>query len=310
MHLKKMRDYLREAVNKRLSETYDISRATNEGYFNFSDPIDSDARGVCRQTLNDMQGNFGEQLDLSDLPNQRFGAPAELVQFVKNLRSHLEKAREDLLAIVHQYKERESSLYGSEAPPPVWSTVSLVSYFISAMDHALALEAGEIDPPASAAPALDSQLRTLLLTLEGFGRFARQIKQRRNSEDKPRETLHVKDEYDVQDALHAIFAIYFGDIRAEEFTPSYAGSNSRMDFFLKPEQTVIEVKYARKGHISKEIGRELAIDFAQYKQRADVKTLVCFVFDPERLIANVAGLKGDVEGLSTEQLKVIVVVGS
>ena len=42
--------------------------------------------------------------------------------------------------------------------------------------------------------------------------------------------------------LHALLLLYFDDIRAEEWTPSYAGKSARMDFLLKNEGVVIEVK--------------------------------------------------------------------
>lgn len=43
----------------------------------------------------------------------------------------------------------------------------------------------------------------------------------------------MNDEYDVQDIIHALLKIEFDDIRPEEWGTSYAGSNSRMDFYLK-----------------------------------------------------------------------------
>lgn len=57
----------------------------------------------------------------------------------------------------------------------------------------------------------------------------------------------------------------FDDVRPEEYTPSYAGSNSRMDFLLKKEQIVIEVKKASKHLKDKEIGKQLNDDIAKYK---------------------------------------------
>ncbi|GLR97208.1 hypothetical protein GCM10007858_48480 [Bradyrhizobium liaoningense] len=56
----------------------------------------------------------------------------------------------------------------------------------------------------------------------------RQLRERR--EERP--TLEVEDEYDVQDLFHALLIIYFDDIRKEEWSPSYAGGASRMDFLL------------------------------------------------------------------------------
>jgi len=75
-----------------------------------------------------------------------------------------------------------------------------------------------------------------------FTRVARQLLHRREN----RSTLESKDEYDVQDLLHALLQIYFDDIRPEEWTPSYGGGSSRMDF-LKDHAIVVEVKMTRTG---------------------------------------------------------------
>jgi DNA-binding sugar fermentation-stimulating protein len=57
-----------------------------------------------------------------------------------------------------------------------------------------------------------------------------------------RNTIEIEDEYDVQDLFHALLKLYFDDIRPEEYTPSYGGSASRVDFLLKDEQIIIEIK--------------------------------------------------------------------
>jgi len=71
-----------------------------------------------------------------------------------------------------------------------------------------------------------------------FHRVVRQLRQRHDN----RPTLDVTEEYDVQDLLHALLALHFDDIRPEEYTPSYAGVSSRVDFLLKGERVVLEVK--------------------------------------------------------------------
>jgi len=87
--------------------------------------------------------------------------------------------------------------------------------------------------------------------------------------------------------------IYFDDIRPEEWTPSYAGGCSRMDFLLKKEKIVIEVKKTRKGLSAKEIGEQLIIDIAKYQAHGDCETLICFAYDPEGRISNPRGLEHD-----------------
>lgn len=132
----------------------------------------------------------------------------------------------------------------------------------------------------------DAELKTI------FSRFHRVARQLRNRYDN-RPTLDVKDEYDVQNLLHALLRLFFDDIRNEEWTPSYAGKSARMDFLLKNEKKVIEVKNTRKGLTDKELGDQLIIDVDRYKSHPDCDKLICFVYDPEGRIGNPEGLMTD-----------------
>lgn len=125
-----------------------------------------------------------------------------------------------------------------------------------------------------------------------FHRIVRQIRSRYNN----RPTIDVNDEYDVQDLLHVILQLYFDDIRCEEWTPSYAGKSSRMDFLLKKEKIVIEVKKTRQGLSDKEVADQLIIDVDRYKVHPDCCKMICFVYDPEGRIANPKGLMNDLNG--------------
>ena len=122
-----------------------------------------------------------------------------------------------------------------------------------------------------------------------FHLVAKQLRDRYRN----RNTLDIEDEYDVQNLLHALLRLFFDDIRPEEWTPSYAGACSRVDFLLKPEQIVIEVKKTRKGLAAKEVGEQLIIDIARYKKHPDCKTLFCFVYDPDGRISNPQGIEND-----------------
>ncbi len=108
--------------------------------------------------------------------------------------------------------------------------------------------------------------------------------------DAGRETLTIKDEYDVQDLLHALLKLHFSDVRPEEWTPSYAGNSNRMDFLLKEAHIAIEVKMTRDNLKDKEIGEQLIIDIDKYQQHPDVNTLYCFVYDPNAILHNPVGL--------------------
>lgn len=122
-----------------------------------------------------------------------------------------------------------------------------------------------------------------------FHLMATQLRARYNN----RETIDVEDEYDVQDLLHAILKLEFDDIRPEEWTPSYAGKASRVDFLLKKEEIIIEVKKTRKGLTGKEVGDQLLIDIQRYQIHPNCKYLVCFIYDPEGRIPNPKGIEND-----------------
>ncbi len=117
----------------------------------------------------------------------------------------------------------------------------------------------------------------------------------------------IEDEYDVQNLLHELLEIHFDDIRPEEWTPSYAGGASRMDFLLKKEGIVIEEKKTRKGLGAKELGEQLIVDIAKYRRHPDCRCLICFAYDPEIRIANPKGIENDLNR-EHEGLKVIVII--
>lgn len=137
-----------------------------------------------------------------------------------------------------------------------------------------------------------------------FHLIVRQIRQRHDS----RPTLDVNDEYDVQDLFHTLLKIYFDDIRDEEWTPSYAGSCSRVDFLLKKEQIVVEVKKTRTNLKDKELGEQLIVDIEKYKTHPDCKKLVCFVYDPEGYINKPSSIENDLSYLKNKlEVKTIIV---
>lgn len=138
-----------------------------------------------------------------------------------------------------------------------------------------------------------------------FNNFHKVVKSLRNRYNN-RNTLDVDDEYDVQDLLFAILQIFFKDIRKEEWTPSYAGNSARVDFLLKEEKVVIEVKKTRKTMKDKDLGEQLIIDIAKYKSHPDCKKLICFVYDPEGRIVNPEGIVKDLENENKNFVKIYI----
>jgi hypothetical protein len=145
-------------------------------------------------------------------------------------------------------------------------------------------------------PTKPSTIEELLTTLlKGLRRAMHPLTHRR----KGSVPLTFSTEYDVQDLLHALLRPWVRDIRAEEFTPSYAGSSTRMDFLLPVQRLVIELKFVRDRKHAARIGDELTIDIDHYRKHPDCDTLWCVVYDQDHLLPNAEGLKRDLDGPRT-----------
>jgi len=149
----------------------------------------------------------------------------------------------------------------------------------------------------------DDRIESLYRIGERFHLVAKQLRTRREA----RPTLDVADEFDVQDLFHSLLRIAFDDIRPEEWTPSYAGGASRMDFLLPEIEAVVEIKKSRPGLTAKELGEQLIIDITKYKKHPNCRTLFCFVYDPDGRIANPRGIENDLNA-SQEELTVRVLI--
>lgn len=136
---------------------------------------------------------------------------------------------------------------------------------------------------------MHSAVIRLLELAETFHSVAVRLRGRR----KGRESLLIKDEYDVQYLLGALLETQFDDVRPEEWIPSYAGGATRVDFFLKKETAFVETKMMRDTLTDRKLGDELIIDIAHYKQHPDCKLLLCFVYDPEQRLKNPRALEND-----------------
>ena len=148
-----------------------------------------------------------------------------------------------------------------------------------------------------------SRLDSVLALCRRFHLFAMQL-ERRHADRPP---FSIQDEYDVQDLIHAILALHFDDVRAEEVTPSHAGNSSRVDFYLPDARLMLEVKMTRKSLRQRDIVTQLHDDAARYAARDDVDTLICLVYDPGAFCHNPTALERDVRE-SARKLSVHAVV--
>lgn len=176
------------------------------------------------------------------------------------------------------------------------SKVSFYSHGIQELLDAVMANLGELSWLESKEKKKDNspseRLSRIEELLKRFHIVARQLKRRYNG----RETLCISDEYDVQDLLHALLKTKFDDVRPEEYSPSYAGSSSRIDFLIKKERIIIEAKMANAKLTDKLIGEQLIIDIKRYQVHPDCNTLICFVYDPDGFIRNPVALENDLSG--------------
>jgi len=221
------------------------------------------------------------------------------------------KASDELFAWIARVEDYVLHNYGeNSAPFKLYQTLdrrSLNGNYQNSFDKQLSILHGvlkackEIPIRKNVEPIVSLDLLKNLLD-----KFHEVVKQLRNRY-KGRNTLDVSDEYDVQDLLHALLKLHFDDIRKEEWTPSYAGGSARMDFLLKAEKTVIEVKKTRVGLGDKELGNQLIEDKARYQSHQDCKKLICFVYDPEGRIVNPKGIQNDLN-LNTDNFIVEIII--
>lgn len=136
-------------------------------------------------------------------------------------------------------------------------------------------------------------LDSVMLICERFHKVAHSLRNRHNG----RQTLVIEDEYDVQDLFGSLLKLFFDDVRAEEYVPSYAGGASRTDFLLPNEGLVIEIKKTRKSMKDADLGEQLIVDLERYRSHPQCHYIVCFVYDPEELLVNPDGITHD---LNTE----------
>ena len=115
-----------------------------------------------------------------------------------------------------------------------------------------------------------------------------------------RHAYELEEEQDVCDLLYTIIKSVFPDARIEEYTPVHAGSSKRIDIVVPGISTVVEIKYVRNSRHAKSVADELIIDFESYHAHADCKTLVAYVWDPERDVIDRSNFIKDLRGLRTK----------
>ena len=195
------------------------------------------------------------------LRGKRRGSP-DFVKWQRDTEIAIERAFMPGSRNINDFKSIRYGLSAYTSNTPEQAFQEAYERGIAKADAILASMIDEIreyapDDPGSDAGAPD-QLSLIERLCLRFHAAARTLQHRHDT----RTTLEINDEYDVQDLLHVFLRLHFDDIRPEEWTPSYAGRSSRVDFLLKAERIVVEVKKTRASMKAGDLGEQLIIDRA------------------------------------------------
>lgn len=216
------------------------------------------------------------------------------VELIDLFRDELIDGLHHAKIVADYFNESTQTYIGSPSYRGVENVRGVVNAVLARVKRSPAcLKSAQLAPGKTTAP---ERVEALYRIGERFHLVAKQLRARR--QDRP--TLDIGDEYDVQDLFHSLLRIPFDDVRPEEWTPSYAGGASRVDFLLPEIEAVVEIKKSRQGLGARELGEQLIIDIAKYRRHPDCRTLFCFVYDPDGRIANPRGIENDLNAKQDE----------
>jgi hypothetical protein len=142
---------------------------------------------------------------------------------------------------------------------------------------------------APSAPAV-AALPRLEILLRRLPRVARQLRSRHA--DRP--PFRLVDDYDLEDLLRALLVLEFEAVHSESRTPSYA-DGVRTDWRLPTAESdpslMLTTKRITPGLDERALVRQLEEDVGYYERRGTAGVLVIYLFDPEGLLPDPAGLE-------------------
>lgn len=148
--------------------------------------------------------------------------------------------------------------------------------------------------------------------LENFENSVKKITDvslRYGKDKQNRNLIAINDEYDVQDLLYFSLKSVFPEIKYEDDTSNYGGSAKRLDFYLKEEGIIIEVKHIDKAD-DKKYTKQMKEDLQSYHVVNILNDIIFFIYAPNAIqdINNFNELEGEqtIQG-KTFNVKVVVV---
>jgi hypothetical protein len=216
----------------------------------------------------------------------------------------------------HQILEAEETiLHGTSIGDFAFENAAKATILLQSLESCISRRVQSCLNESAIVPVTNRDAGQLAIQLcRNFPRFARQLLKRREDmpgtkpkEKLPRPTIKMDDEYDVQDAFHAILTLFFDDVRAEPWTPQYAANQNRIDFVLPDFDIAIELKHTRDKLTQRDVADQLIIDERYYRLHGNCKHLVCLVYDPNLKLKSPTALEKDLTR-TDDDFKVTVVV--
>ncbi|MGC2356240.1 MAG: hypothetical protein WA491_09275 [Candidatus Acidiferrum sp.] len=195
---------------------------------------------------------------------------------------HTDATRSRILSLFKRAKKNLTLTAYSEQAAEVYS---VWAYRLQLILHSLEIAHLNSDNK----PIPEKPLAIISRIVRKFDHVERALQQRRES----RCTLTVKDEYDVQDLLRSLLFLHFKDVRPEEPGPSFAGSSTRADLFLKKEKILISIKKTRVDTSQKALQEDLILEIVKYSKRDDCQAMVIVIDDRVRRLKNPDGFAYD-----------------
>lgn len=123
-----------------------------------------------------------------------------------------------------------------------------------------------------------SVYETVIGILNNFHNASKKITLTRRK-DHP--SFSINDEYDVQDLLYVILKSIFPNLKEEDPTPRVGMKSNRIDFVLREDGILIEVKMIKVSDSNeKDFIEQLKNDIQSYYSSHWLKHLIFFVYDP------------------------------
>jgi REase_DpnII-MboI len=250
---------------------------------------------ICKNIIQSLYHYSLEFTASKMIPSSEFSSPASFASELVNYRAFVTKMITDL--------DEQTALYektNEVSGPPflVSAACKMATRVLESIDYVFSQK-----PPSNVADGIKNGLELIVQLSRRFHEAVLSLKIHPHGGS----VWQVSNEWDCQYLFGSILAVYFPDVRKEEWNPSVAGSSARCEFFIKPLRMMIELKFARDPKDQKKFKQELAADLLDYGANSECDHVVALIYDPQCHLADAVALQSDLSG-PTKGLKDVRIV--